>query len=159
MKLKRRLPKLPKINWKLFLTVMVIIVLVVAAVKVIPKFISGGDQEVSYVILEKEQVPEEIQEILPRYKMLERALAAKVQDDIYVIVTRGEKLTAGYSVDIEQIMIIKDHDEEKLMVHAAFKDPKADDLVAQVISYPYVVARVELEELPKKIDLKVTYQE
>ncbi|AKL96754.1 hypothetical protein CACET_c33100 [Clostridium aceticum] len=158
MKNKLKLPKLPKINWKLFITIIIIFVIVALAVKVIPKFISGGDQEVGYEVLEHSQVPEKIQDILPRYKMLERALAAKVDEQIYVIVTRGEKLTGGYQVDIMKIQLVKEKSEAKMVVHAIFRDPGTDELVPQVISYPYVVVKTDLKELPQKVELKVEYQ-
>jgi len=154
MGLKRKMPKLPKVNWKLLITMILIIVVATALVKFVPKLFKG-DYEVGYMVLNQEQIPEKINEILPRYKMLERALAAKVDDQIYVIVTRGEKLTAGYDVDIERIELVKEENETKLVVHAIFKDPKPDDLVTQSMTHPYVVAKTELEELPTKIDLQI----
>jgi hypothetical protein len=159
MNSKFKLPKLPKVNWKLFIIVILVILIGALLVKYVPKFISGGEKEVSYVVLEKNQVPDKIQEILPRYKMLERALAAKVEDQIYVIVTRGEKLTGGYSVDIERMQLAKENEESKLVVYAVFKDPKPDELVTQAITYPYIVAKTDLKDLPVKIDLKITYKE
>lgn len=98
----KRLPPLPKINWKLFITFIILILLVSMLVKCVPKFIMGGDSQVGYIVLDTSEVPQKIQEILPRYRMLERALAAKIEDEVYVIVTRGEKLTAGYAVDIKK---------------------------------------------------------
>nr|WP_246579116.1 protease complex subunit PrcB family protein [Alkaliphilus flagellatus] len=136
-----------------------IIVVATALVKFIPKLISKGDNGVGYMVLDKEQIPEKIHEILPRYKMLERALAAKVDDQIYVIVTRGEKLTAGYDVDIERIELVKEENDTRLVVHAVFKDPNPDDLVTQSMTHPYVVAKTELEELPTKIDLEIKQKE
>lgn len=156
---KGKMPKLPRVNWKLLITMILIIVVATALVKFIPKLISKGDSGVGYMVLDKEQIPEKINEILPRYKMLERALAAKVDDQIYVIVTRGEKLTAGYDVDIEKIELVKEEDETRLVVHAIFKDPSPDDLVTQSMTHPYVVAKTELEELPTKIDLEIKQKE
>ncbi|MBU5674986.1 protease complex subunit PrcB family protein [Alkaliphilus sp. MSJ-5] len=153
------MPKLPKVNWKLLITMILIIVVATALVKFIPKLISKGDNGVGYMVLDKEQIPEKIHEILPRYKMLERALAAKVDDQIYVIVTRGEKLTAGYDVDIERIELVKEENDTRLVVHAVFKDPNPDDLVTQSMTHPYVVAKTELEELPTKIDLEIKQKE
>lgn len=153
------MPKLPKINWKLFITIIIIIILISVAIKVIPKYILRGDKDVSYEVLDQSQIPEKIQQILPRYKMLERALAAKVDEDIYVIVTRGEKLTGGYGVEIDKIQLLKEDNTKKMVVHALFKDPKPDELVPQVITYPYVVARTDLKELPERIDLQVNYYE
>lgn len=155
MGLKRKMPKIPKVNWKLLITMILIIVVATALVKFVPKLLFEGDNEVSYMVLEQEQIPEKINEILPKYKMLERALAAKVDNEIYVIVTRGEKLTAGYDVDIEKLEIVKEDDETRLVVHAIFKDPNPDDIVTQSMTHPYVVAKTELEELPTKIDLEI----
>ncbi|QUH21524.1 protease complex subunit PrcB family protein [Alkaliphilus sp. B6464] len=153
------MPKLPNVNWKLLITMILIIVVATVLVKFIPKLMSKGDNGVGYMVLDKEQIPEKIHEILPRYKMLERALAAKVDDQIYVIVTRGEKLTAGYDVDIERIELVKEENDTRLVVHAVFKDPNPDDLVTQSMTHPYVVAKTELEELPTKIDLEIKQKE
>ncbi|HZX21203.1 MAG TPA: protease complex subunit PrcB family protein [Clostridia bacterium] len=150
-----KIPKLPKINWKLFITMVLIIVIAAGLVKFIPKLIFKNDKEVGYMVLNKEQVPEKINEILPRYMMLERALAAKVDDQIYVIVTRGQKLTAGYDVDIEKLELVKEEEETRLIVHAIFKDPKPDDIVNQAMTHPYAIVKTELKELPKKIHLEV----
>ena len=150
-----KMPKLPEINWKLFVTMILIIVIAAGLVKFIPKLIFKNDKGVGYMVLNKEQIPEKIYEILPKYKMLERALAAKVDDQIYVIVTRGQKLTAGYGVNIEKLELVKEEEETKLIVHAVFKDPKPEDIVTQSMTHPYAVVKTELKELPKKIDLEV----
>ncbi|MCK9267247.1 MAG: protease complex subunit PrcB family protein [Alkaliphilus sp.] len=154
-----RMPKLPEINWKLFIAMILIIVVVVGLVKFVPKLVFKNDKEVGHMILNKEQIPEKIHEILPKYKMLERALVAKIDDQIYVIVTRGQKLTAGYDVDIEKLELVKEEEETKLIVHAIFKDPKPDDIVTQSMTHPYAVAKTELKELPKKIDLEIKQEE
>lgn len=157
---RKRLPKLPNVNWKLLITMFLIIIVVATTViKCVPNFMSGGNSEVEHVVLDKEQIPEAINEILPRYRMLERALAAKVDDDIYIIVTRGEKQTAGYDVNVEKVEIIEENDEKKLIVHAIFKDPNPDDMVTQSMTYPYVVVKTELKELPPKIDLQIVQHE
>jgi len=44
-------------------------------------------------------------------------------------------------------------------VYALFTDPKPDELVAQVITYPCEVAKIDLKELPQKIELQVRYPE
>ncbi len=156
---KKRLPRLPKVNWKLLITMILIIGVATTVIKCVPNLMSGGNSEVEHMVLDKEQIPEAISEILPRYKMLERALAAKVDNEIYVIVTRGEKQTAGYDVEIKKVEVVEEEEEKKLVVHAIFKDPNPDDIVTQSMTYPYVVAKTELEELPPKIDLQIVEHE
>ncbi len=154
-----KIPKLPDINWKLFITMILIIVITAGLVKFIPKLIPENDKGVGYVTLDKGQIPEKIHKILPKYKMLERALAVKADDKIYVIVTRGQKLTAGYDVDIEKLELVEKEEETKLIVYAMFKDPGPDDIVTQSITHPYAVIKTELKELPNKIDLAIEQKE
>ncbi len=156
---KLRLPKFPRVNWKLIIAVIIIIVVVTLGVKCVPRILSGGEETVSYEVVDTNETPEKLEQIIPRYKMLERALATKVEESVYVIVTRGEKLTGGYTVDIEEVTLVKEQDEDKLVVYAVFKDPKPEELVPQVISYPYVVLKTDLKDLPQKIDLQVKYLE
>lgn len=40
--------------------------------------------------------------MIPEYRELERALGCLIDGKVYVIVTRGEKPTAGYEVSIDQ---------------------------------------------------------
>ncbi|HZJ76623.1 MAG TPA: protease complex subunit PrcB family protein [Oscillospiraceae bacterium] len=155
----REMPKLPEINWKLFIAMVLIIVITIGLVKFIPKLAFKNDKEVGYMVLNKEQIPEKIHEILPKYKMLERALAIKAEDQIYVIVTRGQKLTAGYNVDIEKLELVEEEEDTRLIVHAIFKDPKPEDIVNQSMTHPYAVVKTELKELPQKIDLEVKQKE
>lgn len=154
-----KMPKLPEINWKLFITMILIIAIAAGLVKFIPKLVFKNDKEVGYMVLEEEQIPEKIHEILPKYKMLERALAAKVDNQVYVIVTRGQKLTAGYDVNIEKLELVEEEEETRLIVHATFKDPKPNDVVNQSMTHPYAVVKTELKELPRKIDLEVKQKE
>lgn len=152
-----RIPKFPSIRWKQFIAITAILLVAFVLVKCLPYFLSGGDHEVSFVVLENNEVPDRITRILPRYRTLERALATEVEEEIYVIVTRGEKSTGGYTVSIESMHLIEENEERKLVVKATFKDPEADELVAQVITYPYVAVKTNLRELPSLIDLQISY--
>ena len=90
--------------------------------------------------------------------MEERALSCKIGDTVYVVVTRGEKKTGGYTVDIDKITKVKTDDHFNLVVYAEYKDPSPNQIVPQVITYPYIVVKTELTELPKQIKLEVEYE-
>ncbi len=138
--------------------ILVIVAIVILGIIFIPKIISNeGDNEVKFMILEQEQIPDDIENILPRYMSEERALSCKVDEDVYIIVTRGEKRTAGYSVTIDRIVKQQKDDTFDLIVYAKYKDPKPDQIVAQTITYPVVVAKAKLDELPDKIKLETAY--
>jgi len=157
--MKYKMPKFPSIKWKQFIAITAILLISFTLLKCIPNLLSGGDQEVSFVVLDNKEVPDRIVRILPRYKMLERALATEVDEEIYVVVTRGEKPTGGYTVTIETMYLIEENEVLKLVVNAVFKDPADDELVAQVIAHPYVAVKTNLGELPDVIDLQISYQE
>lgn len=137
-----------------------IIIIIILGVIFIPKlFLNEGDKEVKFTILNVEEVPQKLQDILPKYKAEERALACKIDDEIYVVVTRGEKNTGGYSVTIDKIVKEETDDKFNLTVYAIYTDPKPDEIVPQVITYPCVVAKTNLKELPESIALETEYEE
>ena len=146
------------LNWKTIVLMAVIIMVVMAGVYAVRLFM-GGNEGIAFQVLSEDKIPEKINEILPRYKALERALACKVDGDIYVVVTRGEKPTGGYTVDIDRIEKTDEDGKVKLVVHALFGDPKPGEVTTQVITYPYIVAKTQLKELPDKIELKVQYKD
>lgn len=140
--------------------ILIILTIVILGLIFISKILwNKGDEKVSFDIVDENKIPKKIEEILPKYQKEERALACKIDDKIYIIVTRGEKNTDGYDVTIQTIEKKKNNDEFNLTVYAEYKDPKADEIVPQVITYPTVVALTELEQLPEKIDLKTNYME
>ena len=67
------------------------IIILILAILFVPKFLDKGDQKVKYKVLESSEIPEKIKEILPKYLAEERALTCRLNDEIYVVVTRGEK--------------------------------------------------------------------
>lgn len=137
-----------------------IAVVVILAIIFVPRIIKNeGDKEVKFKVLEANEVPQKIQELLPRYLAEERALACKVDEGIYVIVTRGEKKTGGYNVTIDKLVMKKNENNYDLIVYAEYTDPKPDQMVTQVITYPMVIAKADLDNLPDKIKLEVEYKD
>lgn len=146
------------INLRTIAIIAIILLIVIAGIYTV-KYFMRSDDIVTFEVLTEEAIPQKVQEILPRYKALERALACKVDGEVYVVATRGEKPTGGYTVDIDQLIKVKEEDKIKLVVYVTFQDPKPGDVVTQVITYPYAVAKTNLKELPDKIELKVKYEE
>lgn len=118
----------------------------------------GSGKAVEFTKLTKEEIPQAIEtEVIPEYRDLERALGCIIDGKVYVIVTRGEKPTAGYDLAIEKMRLEKRDGTTNLVVSALFTDPPAGTAVSQIITYPYVVALAELEALPDTIELSVKY--
>ena len=118
----------------------------------------GGGKNVNYKTISKDEIPKAIDtEVIPEYRELERALGCLVDGKIYVVVTRGEKPTSGYSVSIEKMTLEKKDGKNNLKVEALFGEPEEGVAQSQVTTYPYAVALAELETLPDSIELISKY--
>lgn len=143
---------------KVVITLMVCIA--VLGIVFLPKYLNEGNRNVKFKVLENDEVPKKLVDVLPNYLAVERALGCKVDGEVFVVVTRGEKKTEGYSVTIDKIEKVKgENGEFDIIVHALFKDPKPDEMVEQRIIYPFVIVKTGLDELPKNIELETEYIE
>lgn len=134
-----------------------IIILAVAAL-LVPKMLKKNEGLVKFKVVEESDIPAKITEMLPKYLMEERALTCKYQDEIYVVVTRGEKKTRGFEVEIKEIAREKYNSEVfDLVIRAEFTDPDVDEIVEQEYDYPYVVVKTNLKEMPQEVHLDVEY--
>ena len=71
-------------------------------------------------------------------------------ENLYLLVTYGEKPTGGFSVEITEIVKEKD----KLVVTANFNEPGKDEMVTQALTYPYSLVIIEASDLP--VEFKAT---
>lgn len=115
---------------------------------------------VGFTQLTKEEIPQTIEkDVIPEYRDLERALGCLVDGKVYVVVTRGEKPTAGYDLSIEKMLLEKTEDGSNLVVTALFREPAEGETFSRIITYPYLVAETDLTGLPDTIELNVRYAE
>ncbi len=129
-----------------------------ALIALLTGYFLRGDDMVEFRTLSEAEIPQDIAgQVIPEYRDLERALACVVDDKIYVVVTRGEKLTSGYEISIEKMECEEKDGQQNLIVYALFKDPEPGTALSQVLTYPLAVAETELEELPDTIELRIQY--
>ncbi len=140
--------------------VIILAIILIFGVFFISKMIMGSDEQVKYKIVKEEDVPDKISEMLPKYLMEERALTCKYKDEIFVVVTRGEKNSKGYLVEIEQIVKEKYNKEQfDIVVYARFTDPDPNEIVEQEYDYPYIVVKTNLKNMPEEVHLDIEYIE
>lgn len=134
------------------------ILIVVLIALVIGFGIYGGNDEVKFEDVQAKDLPRELEtEIIPQYRNLERALACRVEDEIYVLAMRGEKPTSGYEIKITELQLKNEKQKTKLIVYADFADPAKPENMAQVKSYPVSVVKADLSGLPDTIELMSRY--
>ncbi len=118
----------------------------------------SGTEEVGFEQVSEDKLPQDItSNVIPEYKTLERALACCVGEDVYVIVTRGEKPTSGFKVDIDRLTMEEKDGKSTLIVYANFTDPDKKSAFSQIITYPVKVVRTDLKKLPDDIELRIQY--
>lgn len=138
----------------------IFIAVLVAAAAVTAVIISGSGKTVEFTVLDDKSIPQDIsRDVIPEYRTLERALACKSGDKVYVIVTRGEKPASGYEAGIKKMKIETEDGKDTLVVFAEFKDPSGKNSLSQVLTYPVKVAETDLTALPDEIELRVQYVE
>ena len=69
----------------------ILILFIVLGFVFIPKLFMDTSKPVDFTMVQRESIPEKILDIMDKYENEERALAVKLDNKIYVIVTRGEK--------------------------------------------------------------------
>ena len=141
-----------------------IIAIIVAAVVLVGLIVffglKSGQSNVNFETVSQKSMPRELEaEILPEYRDLERALACRVGEDVYVLVTRGEKPTSGYEVEIDKLILENKDNKSNLVVYATFADPSEPENMAQIISYPVAVVKADLKGLPDTIELRAEFAE
>lgn len=118
----------------------------------------SGAEEVGFQKVDEDKLPSEItSDIIPEYKTLERALACCIDEDIYVIVTRGEKPTSGFKVAVDRLSLEEKDGKSTLIVYADFRDPDKKTAFSQIITYPVSVVKTDLKRLPDDIELRIQY--
>ena len=134
----------------------IIIIVLLAALFVVNMV--KGDETVDFITLTDAEIPQEITtQVIPEYRGLERALACKVDDRVFVMVSRGEKPTSGFDVDIDRMILEDKNGVSNLIVYAIFRDPEPGVALSQVLTYPLRIAETSLTELPGQIELRVQY--
>lgn len=156
---KEREKKQRKPGKKGIIVIIVILIAIIAA-GIAAVSLLKGDKAVEFKTLTESKIPQDISsQVIPEYRTLERALACVVDGKVYVVVTRGEKPTSGFGVDIDRMSLEEKDGKSNLIVYANFKDPEEKKALAQVITYPVKVAQTDLTKLPNEIELRIQYEE
>ncbi len=143
---------------KKILSVVALILFIIAIFYFFRYFKGKGVKNVSFDKIEPDNIPAQINEVLPNYRIKEKALVCRINDEIFVVVTRGEKNSAGYDVDIKKLTLSNEDGQRVLTVLAEYTDPKPGDVAAQILTYPFVVVKTDMTELPEKVVLEKDYK-
>lgn len=108
----------------------------------------GPEKKLPFKKIGVNEAPTAVQELLERSRELELAQTITLGDQTYLVVTRGEKRTGGYGVDIESMV----DSGEEIVVAVKYQDPAPGAIVTQVITYPAVLAVMHKAEKPVRFE-------
>lgn len=135
-----------KFNVKGVIYGVLLLILVIGGFIVIPNIFMEKSKPVDYTIVQRESIPEKILDMMDKYTDEERALAVKLNEKIYVIVTRGKDNEKG--IEMNKIEMVQENDKSLMRVKISYKEKEK--------SYPYIVVETNLTDLPENIELNVT---
>lgn len=121
----------------------ILLALIVGGFIFIPNMFIENSKPIDYTIMQRDAIPEKILDMMDKYTNEERALAAKLDGKIYVIVTKNKDKNTG--IEIQKIESLKEEDKSVMRVTIKYKDKDK--------SSPYIVTETNLTELPDKIEL------
>ncbi|MFK3959625.1 protease complex subunit PrcB family protein [Pseudalkalibacillus hwajinpoensis] len=104
---------------------------------------NGGEQmqeKIAFETVKMQNAPKDVQTTVQQKWLEKSTFTIPSNDDLYIIITRGEMPTGGYSVSIDSI--IKEGNE--IVVSYFYTDPKKDDMVTQAITKPIVISKIEM---------------
>ena len=88
--------------------------LIIGGFVLIPNMFMEKTKPVDYTVLQREAIPEKILDMMDKYTNQERALAAKLENKIYVIVTRNNDDKNG--IDIDKIELLQEEEKSVMRV-------------------------------------------
>lgn len=138
-----------KFNIKGVIYGVILMSLIIGGFIVIPNMFMEQSKPVDYTILQREAIPEKILDMMDKYVNEERALAVKLNNKIYVVVTRGNDKNHG--IEMDKIDVVKQDDKNIMRVKVVYRDKEK--------SYPYIVVETNLNELPDSIELNTSVEE
>lgn len=83
--------------------------------------------------------PQQVQDLIETMRTIEGGSWVTIGEETFIVVSRGMKPTAGYSVEIKDFAVGGD----RAVVYVSFIDPPEGSAVAEVITYPYAVKKVK----------------
>ena len=134
-----------KFNIKGIIYGVIALVFVIGWFIFIPSMFVEKSKPIDYTVLQRNSIPEKILDVMDKYTNEERALAAKIDNKIYIIVTRGNN---KYGIEMDKIESVVEEGKDVLRVKIKYKD-KED-------SFPYIVVETNMSELPDRIELNAT---
>ncbi|NLK28080.1 MAG: protease complex subunit PrcB family protein [Clostridiales bacterium] len=105
-------------------------------------------KDLEFTVVEDADLPGELKEIIDEKKENPFKLSYSNKDYLYIVVGYGKQNSGGYSISVDELYLTSN----AIYIDTNLIGPSKDDLVAQGVTYPYVVVKIEF------IDKRVVFE-
>ncbi len=96
-------------------------------------------KDIEFTVVEDKDIPKELKEIIEKKKQSEFRLTYNNEQDMYLVRGYGAQSTSGYSIKVQELFLA----EDAIYLSTELTGASQQDLVSQVVSYPYIVVKIE----------------
>lgn len=96
-------------------------------------------KDLEFTVVEDADLPGELKEIIDEKKEKQFKLTYSNKDYLYIVVGYGQQNSGGYSIAVDELYLTSN----AIYIDTNLIGPSQDDLVAQGVTYPYVVVKIE----------------
>lgn len=105
-------------------------------------------RDLEFTVVENVEVPDELKKMIEEKKMQPFKISYNNGEFLYICEGYGEQKTGGYSIQVNSVY----ETDNGICFDSTLIGPSKSDAVTQVLSYPYVV--IKLEMIDKNIIFK-----
>ncbi|MFZ3170878.1 MAG: protease complex subunit PrcB family protein [Carboxydocellales bacterium] len=110
--------------------------------------VKGDKAPIPFTIVDLDTVPKELKQLANQNREKATATGMELGGRAYLLVTRGAKRSGGYGVEITNVTQETRGGRPVIVVGVKYTDPKPDQIVTAVITYPMVAAQLNLKAIP-----------
>ncbi len=99
-------------------------------------------KDLDFTVVEDADLPGELKGIIDEKKEAPFKLTYSNKDALYIVVGYGRQNSGGYSISVDELYLTKN----AVNINTNLIGPSKDDMVAEGVTYPYIVVKLEYRE-------------
>ena len=100
---------------------------------------TGKLRDIEFTVTEKQDIPEELEEMIAERKEEGFQLSYADQGELYLAVGYGTRPTSGYSIKVKALY----ETENAVYIQTELLGPSKEEKITEKQTYPYVVVKME----------------
>lgn len=104
-------------------------------------------KDLEFTVVKESEIPEELMQHIEAKKSNEFKFTFYNKDKmdyLYIVVGYGQQPTGGYSISVDDLYLTNN----SIYIDTSLIGPSKDDVVTQVVTYPYIVVKIEFIDKP-----------